>query len=53
MKCGSNTGMTVCSRSPWLESAFIRFILSKNESEKADGEVEERSGKRWRSGKES
>ena len=38
MKCGSNTGMTVCSRSPWLESAFNGFIMNKNESMKADGD---------------
>lgn len=37
MKCGSNTGMTVCSRSPWLESAFSGFILNKNESMKVEG----------------
>ena len=40
MKCGSNTGMTVCSRSPWLESAFSGFILNKNESMKAEGRRE-------------
>ena len=38
MRYGSNTGLTDCSRSPWLESAFNGFILNKNESMKVDGD---------------